>query len=101
MWRDVLLLEAGMARKRLRGWWSSLVRAGQARAAKPAACPARVRVEQLEDRLVPSGTPTVDLTTHGAAGAANGALFRQFDAQPTGTGVINSFVRLQAANAKV
>jgi len=50
--------------------------------------------------MVPSGTP-LDLTTHGAVGEANGAIFRQFDAQPTGTGVINSFVRLQAPNAKV
>jgi len=30
----------------------------------------------------------------------NGAIFRQFDAQPTGTGYINSFVRLQAQGAK-
>src|SRR4051794_17826244 len=60
----------------------------------------RFELEQLEDRLVPSGTPAVDLTTRGALGFANDAIFRQYDAQPTGTGVINSFVRLQAQGAK-
>lgn len=58
--------------------------------------------ETLEDRVVPSVTaPDVDLSTHGSIGTINDAIFRQFDAQPTGTGVINSFVRLQAPNAKV
>jgi hypothetical protein len=63
---------------------------------------ARPRVEMLENRLVPSSTPTVDLSSHGAMGSVadandptNVALFRQTDAQPTGTGVINSFVRVQ------
>jgi len=67
------------------------------------------RIEQLEDRAVPSVVGTfyagnsnaLDLTTHGAVGEVNGALFRQVDAQPTGTGVINSFVRLQTSNGKV
>jgi hypothetical protein len=59
------------------------------------------RVELLEDRLTPSGTATVDLTTHGAIGTVNDAIFRQFDAQPTGTGVINSFVRLQSNKSAV
>jgi SdrD B-like domain len=52
----------------------------------------RLQLESLEDRLVPS---TLDLTTRGAQGVLNGALFQQCDAQPTGTGVIRSFVRLQ------
>jgi Planctomycete extracellular len=52
----------------------------------------RLQLESLEDRFVPS---TLDLTTHGAEGVLNGALFQQCDAQPTGTGVIRSFVRLQ------
>ncbi len=68
-----------------------------ARGKKPAAS---LRLEQLEDRLVPSGTPTVDLTKPGALGEINGALFQQTNTQPTGTGVIQSFVRLQAQGAK-
>lgn len=61
----------------------------------------RLQVEQLENRLTPSGTPTLDLTTHGAIGSINNAIFRQFDAQPTGTGVINSFVRIQSIKGNV
>jgi hypothetical protein len=57
-----------------------------------------LRVEELEDRVVPSGM--LDLTTRGAIGEINGALFRQADPQPTGTGVIRSFVRLQTSNGK-
>jgi hypothetical protein len=53
-----------------------------------------LRVEELEGRLVPSGTP-LDLTARGSSGEINGALFNQTDAQPTGTGYIRSFVRLQ------
>ncbi len=37
----------------------------------------------------------VDLTTDGSSGSANGALFYQFDSIPTGTGVIDSFLRIQ------
>lgn len=37
----------------------------------------------------------VDLTARGSSGTINGALFRQIDAQPTGTGVINTFLRVQ------
>jgi hypothetical protein len=46
--------------------------------------------------MVPSGVPTVDLTTPGATGAINGALFQQTNTQPTGCGVIHDFVRIQA-----
>lgn len=53
-------------------------------------------LEALEDRLVLS---TVDLTVAGTDGTINGALFQQCDAQPTGTGYIRSFVRVQGANA--
>ncbi len=53
--------------------------------------------EALEDRLLPSGM--VDLTARGSEGWINEARFRQCDAQPTGTGVIRSFVRVQTANA--
>ncbi len=55
-------------------------------------------LETLEDRFVPA---MVDLTTRGAEGVLNDALFRQCDAQPTGTGVIRSFVRLQPPNGTV
>ncbi|MCI0461044.1 MAG: hypothetical protein L0Z62_29195 [Gemmataceae bacterium] len=63
---------------------------------------AGLSLEQLEDRLIPSVSPvpTVDLTTRESSGEINGAIFRQADAQPTGTGVINSFVRLQALGNK-
>src|SRR5438067_13222135 len=55
-------------------------------------------VTLLEDRLTPSAT--VDLTLHGATGTVNGAVFEQYDARPTGTGHIQSFVRIQGASAK-
>ena len=38
---------------------------------------------------------TLDLTTAGSSGSINGAIFQQTDPQPTGTGVIDSFLRLQ------
>jgi len=38
----------------------------------------------------------VDLTTAGASGTANGALFQQISPQTTGTGVIDPFLRVQA-----
>jgi hypothetical protein len=37
----------------------------------------------------------VDLSTLGNSGSANGALFYQFNEIPTGTGLIDSFVRIQ------
>jgi hypothetical protein len=52
----------------------------------------RPALEFLDGRDVPA---VVNLTTHLAAGEANGALFQQTDAQPTGTGHISSFVRVQ------
>lgn len=52
-------------------------------------------LEHLGDRIVPA---VLDLTTKGAvAELANGALVQQTDAQPTGTGHIQSFVRVQGA----
>jgi hypothetical protein len=53
---------------------------------------ARPSIESLEDRDVPS---TVNLTTRGTSGIVNEAIFQQADPQPTGSGVIQSFVRLQ------
>jgi hypothetical protein len=56
---------------------------------------ARLSLEALDDRLVPS---TVDLTTRGATGeVGDGGVVQQCDAQPTGTGYIRSFVRVQGA----
>jgi hypothetical protein len=37
---------------------------------------------------------TLDLTSAGSSGYIGGAYFKQVDPQPTGTGVIDSFVRL-------
>jgi hypothetical protein len=56
--------------------------------------PAALELEALEAREVPSATPTVDLTTPGAFGSVNGAIFTQARTQPSGTGVIDSFVRV-------
>ena len=47
---------------------------------------------RLEDRTVPT---VLDLTTAGAGGSLNGALFEQVAAQSTGTGGIDPVVRLQ------
>jgi hypothetical protein len=70
------------------------------RRARPANARCGLEVQTLEDRAVPSATPTLDLTTSGAIGSINGAIFMQDSPQPTGTGVINSFVRLQTRNGK-
>jgi hypothetical protein len=56
----------------------------------------RLEVEDLEGRLVPSGTPALDLSTTGSFGGINGAIFAQDDTQPAGSGAIDSFVRLQS-----
>ena len=59
---------------------------------------ALLNCETLEDRAVPSTTtPDADLSTSDAsAQLSDGVIVKQIDAQPTGTGVIDSFVRLQA-----
>lgn len=43
----------------------------------------------------------VDLTTAGSFGSIGGALYTQVDAQPTGTGFIDSFVEIGGANKNV
>jgi len=53
----------------------------------------------LEDRLVMDAT-ALDLTARGSSGEVNGAFFVQYDARPTGTGYIQSFLRIQGASAK-
>lgn len=68
---------------------------GRTARGRAAAAEARPQLEWLEERALLSATPTVDLTTRGAEGAVGDAIFRQTDAQPTGTGYIKSFVRLQ------
>jgi hypothetical protein len=52
-----------------------------------------LRLEQLEDRLVPA-TPTVDLTTPGAFGSINGAIFKESTSIKAGTGVLDPFLRI-------
>jgi Carboxypeptidase regulatory-like domain len=59
---------------------------------------ARLGLEPLDARELPSAT-VLDLTTRGAEGMINGALFCQDDTQPTGSGVIHSFLRVQGAAA--
>jgi hypothetical protein len=57
------------------------------------------RLERLEDRFVPA---VLDLTTVNAAVNVGTVQFQQTDTQPTGSGVIHSFVRLHAGgNAAV
>lgn len=47
-------------------------------------------------------SPTcVDLTTRGSSGVANGAIFTQIDPQPTGTGYIDPFLRLQSTGVQL
>src|SRR5687767_13525072 len=53
----------------------------------------RLNLQDLECRLAPA--VALDLTTDDSAGVINDAIFRQCDAQPTGTGFIQSFVRVQ------
>jgi hypothetical protein len=79
-----------MSDNKQQGLFSFLTRPARSQARQPST--ARPAVEHLEDRLVPA---MVDMTYHGAVGSASGAMFRQYDAQPTGSGVINSFVRVQ------
>jgi hypothetical protein len=43
---------------------------------------------------------TLDLTTNGASGTLNSALFQQVNPQPTGTGVIDPIVRMQASTTE-
>jgi hypothetical protein len=52
----------------------------------------------LDAREVPAAL--VDLTFRGAEGTANGAIFNQSDPQPTGSGVIQSFVRIQGTGVE-
>src|SRR5262249_53394819 len=52
-------------------------------------------LEVLEDRVVPT---VIDLTTLGATGTFNGVIFDQFTPS-SGTGKIDSFVRLSSNNA--
>jgi hypothetical protein len=44
---------------------------------------------------VAGATIILDLTTAGASGTINGAIYEQIDPQSTGTGVIDSFVQIQ------
>ncbi len=70
---------------------------GQRRAA-PKARSQRLELEAMEDRLVPA---VLDLTTVGASGAFNGALFDQANPQPGGNGVVHAFLRVQSHGSTV
>jgi hypothetical protein len=52
-------------------------------------------------QIAPVSAATLDLTTAGSSGTINGALFQQVDPQPTGSGVIDPFVRISAANQDI
>src|SRR5258705_2014403 len=43
---------------------------------------------------------SVDLTTAGSKGTINGANYQQYSPQPTGTGVLNTFLRVQNDGAE-
>jgi hypothetical protein len=58
----------------------------------------RLGLEPLDSRDVPAAI--VDLTTYSAQGTINGALFEQSSMQPTGSGVFQSFVRVQATGVE-
>jgi SdrD B-like domain len=63
----------------------------------PRAHRSRPDLETLDERLVPAAA-ILDLSTAGStAFAPNGALVQQTNQQPTGTGFIHSFVRVQGA----
>jgi uncharacterized repeat protein (TIGR01451 family) len=58
----------------------------------------RLELEPLEDRRVPT---VLTLATATSSGSLNGALFHEFDpSNSTGTGLINSFVRIQASGTE-
>ena len=56
----------------------------------------RRTLDALDDRIVPSAV--VDLTTRGATGEANGALFQQSHAQPITA--LRTFLRVQATGTE-
>lgn len=49
---------------------------------------------------MPADADTLDLTTPGSSGTLNGAFFTTNMVQPTGTGVIDPFLRIQANNTE-
>jgi hypothetical protein len=55
----------------------------------------RLDLDTLDQRIVPS--TMIDLTHRGDSSFAGAAIVSQCDAQPTGTGLIRSFVRIQGA----
>ena len=66
---------------------------------KPVSLKTTLKFEQLEVRDVPSAT-VVDLTTHGASGSVNGALFQQYDSTHTNRHDLDSFLRLDTQGHK-
>src|SRR5262252_9181811 len=68
------------------------------RGSRPRVNQVRLELQSLDTREVPA--TLVDLTFRGAEGTANGAIFDQSDAHPTGSGVIQSFVRIQGTGVE-
>jgi len=60
------------------------------------ACGVAAAIAVVLALAAPARAEQLDLTTAGASGSINNALFQQTSPQPTGTGVIDSFLRLQA-----
>jgi hypothetical protein len=67
-----------------------------ARQRKPSESSRPCLLELLEERLVPT---VLDLTTAGASGTINGALFAQFEQPGSGSGAISAFVRVSSTAA--
>jgi hypothetical protein len=88
---------------RLRKTFVTLCLCGGLAATQAFAGPISVKVKPPHGGGVGNSAPVcaapacLDLTTRGAAGVAAGALFKQIDPQPTGTGHIDPFLRLQSS----
>jgi hypothetical protein len=76
--------------------WTSVLEFFSDRQGRNAAKRPSLGIESLEDRTVPA---MLDLSTVGALGQINGAIFQQNATQPAGSGVIHAFVRIHAQGA--
>src|SRR5262245_24339458 len=58
--------------------------------------PSRLRVTPLEDRTVPAALDLTGGVTSGSFGGTNSAVYELMGQQPAGSGVIDSFVRIDS-----